>query len=484
MDHGAARRLADAIDVELCKDDDKSRPSIARRSDPLAHRGNQHSIEVCLGHRALAWGRRFRDNGERARVGVSQETDERRQYLGPPLALGHPFGRTKRREADGRGGARCKISAFDQRLQGAPEGAGRERQPLGRDRGKQLGRASLPRGEALEQIQAKERRRESGRGRTNRRSPSDGGDTKSDRNLRWPATCHVGVRYMGERALLIVNPAAGKRHAADGDLAECVRLLTAAGFEIDLRETSTEGPSSADLAKAAIAEGFRVVLVAGGDGTVAPAAIALLETDVTLGILPFGSYMNIANGLGIPLKPIDAARVIAGRKVKRSDVGKVAGKVFFETCGIGIDAEMFDAARLAERGRWRPALQRMLRWATANSHRVEITVDGKTERHRVLQILIVNSPYYGWALPIVPNADMTDGQLDVAIFPRKGRLELIGWMARIWHTGRPGKPPRVLRGKVIEIASSEPVPVHADGQIAGRLPVTARCCEGALRVFA
>ena len=291
---------------------------------------------------------------------------------------------------------------------------------------------------------------------------------------------------MSERALLIVNPAAGKRHAQDGDLAECVRLLTAAGFDIDLRETgSDDGPSSADLAKTAIAEGFRVVLVAGGDGTVAPAAIALLGTNVTLGILPFGSYMNIANGLGIPLTPIDAARVIAERKVKRSDVGEVeGGKVFLETCGIGIDADMFGAARLAERGRWGPAFRRVVRWATANSHSVDITVDGKTERHRVLQILIVNSPYYGWAFPIVPKADMTDGLLDVAIFPRKGRLDLIGWIAKIWHTGRPGKAPRSLRGKVIEIASSEALPIHADGQIAGRLPVTVRCCAGALRVFA
>jgi YegS/Rv2252/BmrU family lipid kinase len=293
-----------------------------------------------------------------------------------------------------------------------------------------------------------------------------------------------GTMATTERAVLIVNRAAGKRHAEDGDLEECVRLLTAAGFDIDRRETGTEGPTSADLARSALAEGFRVVLVAGGDGTVAPAAIALLGTDATLGILPFGSYMNIANGLGIPLRPIDAARVIAERKVKRSDVGEVAGKVFFETCGIGLDADMFGAARLAERGRWGPALRRIARWATANPHRVEITVDGKTERHRVLQILIVNSPYYGWAMPIVPNANMTDGLLEVAIFPRRGRLELIRWMATIWHSGHPGRPPRLLRGKVIEIESAEAVPVHADGQIAGRLPVTVRCCEGALRVFA
>src|SRR5882672_2989908 len=177
-----------------------------------------------------------------------------------------------------------------------------------------------------------------------------------------------------ERAVLIVNPAAGKRHAEDGNLAECVRLLTAAGFDLDIRETGADGPTSADLATTALAEGFRVVLVAGGDGTVAPAAIALLGTDATLGILPFGSFMNIANGLGIPLQPIDAARVIAERKVKRSDVGEAAGKIFFETCGIGIDADIFGAARLAERGRWGPAFRRIWRWATANTHRVDITV--------------------------------------------------------------------------------------------------------------
>ena len=289
---------------------------------------------------------------------------------------------------------------------------------------------------------------------------------------------------MGERALLIVNPGAGKRHAADGDLAECVNLLEAAGFALERRETRVDRPTSADLAKAAVAERFPVVIVAGGDGTVAQAAIELLDREATLGILPFGSYMNVANGLGIPLEPIAAARVIAERKTKRADVGEVAGKVFFETCGIGLDADAFGAARLAERQRWGAAFRRVMRWATATPHQLEIAVDGKSERHRVLQILIVNSPYYGWALPIVPKAYMTDGLLDVAIFPRRGRLELIRWMAEIWRGGRPGRPPRLLRGKVIEIASSETIPVHADGQIAGRLPVTVRCREGALRVFA
>ena len=180
---------------------------------------------------------------------------------------------------------------------------------------------------------------------------------------------------MGERALLIHNPAAGKRTAEDGDLAECVRLLLAAGFDIETRQTGAEHPTSAELAKGAIAEGFSAVIVAGGDGTVAPAAEALLDSPITLGILPFGSYMNVAKGLGIPLEPIDAARLIAERKLKRCDVGEVGKKVFFETCGIGLDADAFGAARLVERRRWARAWRRLVRWATASPHRIEITID-------------------------------------------------------------------------------------------------------------
>jgi diacylglycerol kinase family enzyme len=288
---------------------------------------------------------------------------------------------------------------------------------------------------------------------------------------------------MANRALLIVNPAAGKRTANDGDLAECVRLLEESGFAIETRETGAEHPTSAELAEAGRREGLGSVIVAGGDGTLAPAATALLDSDVTVGFLPFGSFMNVARGLGLPLNPIEAARVIAGRRSKRCDVGEVAGKVFFETCGIGLDADAFGAARLAERGRWKRALGRVWRWATARAHQVEITIDGRSARHRVLQVLIVNSPYYAWAFPIVPRADMTDGELDVAVFPRMGRRDLIRSLVEIWLRGRPGTPPLMHRGRVIEISSAEPMPVHADGQIAGRLPVTVRCRAGALRVY-
>ena len=285
------------------------------------------------------------------------------------------------------------------------------------------------------------------------------------------------------RALLVVNPAAGKRTAGPDDLERSIAVLQDAGFVLERVETTAEGITAADLARRAIAERFEVCIVAGGDGTVAPAAAALIDTDVILGILPFGSFMNIANGLGIPLDPLDAAQVITKRRMRRADAGEVNGKLFFETAGVGLDAELFGAARHAERGSWRRAVRRVWRWLTHGTHRVRITIDEKTHAHRVMQVLVVNSPFYAWALPLLPDASMVDGVLDVAVFPRMGRLRLIGSLIAVMRSRRLPQRPVRYKGARISIESEAPLAIHADGTLAGVLPQEFRCRAAALRVF-
>ncbi len=288
----------------------------------------------------------------------------------------------------------------------------------------------------------------------------------------------------GGRALLITNPAAGGRHAKPGDLERCEAILLNAGFVLERVETGVPSPTSADLAKRAIEQGYPVCIVAGGDGTVAPAAATLLDTSVTLGILPFGSVMNIANGLGIPLEPVKAAEVIARRQVVHADAGEVRELIFFETAGIGLDAELFGAARHAERGNWRRAVRRAWRGLTHKSYRVSITVNGREDRQRAMQVFVMNSPFYGWALQLLPRVSMTDGLLDVAVFPRMGRWALMASLFAVWRSRKLPARPVVYRGARITIASDEPVSVHADGVLAGSLPAEFVCRKGALSVFA
>src|SRR5688572_11775616 len=234
--------------------------------------------------------------------------------------------------------------------------------------------------------------------------------------------------------MLVINPAAGERREDrdPGDLERCEAILRDAGFTLDRVETGAESPTSADLARRAVEEGYEACIVAGGDGTVAPAAAVLLDTPVVLGILPFGTVMNIARGLDLPLEPVKAAEAIARRRVQRADAGEVRGKIFFETAGIGLDAEIFGAARHAERGNWRRALRRGIRMLTQHSYRVAINVDGREDRQRALQVLVLNSPYYGFALEVLPQVSMTDGLLDVAIFPRMGRFALVRSFITAW----------------------------------------------------
>lgn len=286
--------------------------------------------------------------------------------------------------------------------------------------------------------------------------------------------------------MLVVNPTAGERrsekHEPDA-LERCEAILRDAGFELDRVDTGEESPTSADLARRAVEQGYEACIVAGGDGTLAPAAAALLDSPVILGILPFGTVMNIAHGLDLPLKPVEAAHVIARRHVEHADAGEVSGKIFFETAGVGLDAEIFGAARHAERGDWRRALRRGIRMLTQHSYRVAIKVDGREDRQRALQILVMNSPYYGFAVEILPRVRMTDGLLDVAVFPRMGRWALVRAFITAWRGGKLPAKPVSYRGARIQIASDGPVAVHADGIAAGGLPAEFVCRKGALSVY-
>src|SRR5438034_11058733 len=103
--------------------------------------------------------------------------------------------------------------------------------------------------------------------------------------------------------LLLINPAAGRKpggvRAQEAHLpAQLFGVLAESGLQVELREL-VEDDDAGRLAMAAAEEG-RDVGVAGGDGTVGPAAAALLGTEATLGIVPLGTFNNIARGVSIP----------------------------------------------------------------------------------------------------------------------------------------------------------------------------------------
>jgi diacylglycerol kinase (ATP) len=96
---------------------------------------------------------------------------------------------------------------------------------------------------------------------------------------------------------------------------------------------------------------------------------------------------------------------------------------------------------------------------------------------------VLNSPYYTWSFPVAPEADMHDGLLDVAIFPRMSRLALLRSLVRLAREGEHLVPPIMLRERELTVSSEEPLAVHADGRLVGNLPATFRCRPGAVAVY-
>jgi diacylglycerol kinase family enzyme len=140
------------------------------------------------------------------------------------------------------------------------------------------------------------------------------------------------------RVLLLVNATASAVTARKRVL---IRKLLAAQHEVEVAETSRRG-HAARLARAAANDGFDVVAVLAGDGTLNEASDGLLHTDTALAPLPGGSTNVYARTLGYSTDAIDATgellRSLARSATKRIGVGRANRRPFLFNAGIGFDA--------------------------------------------------------------------------------------------------------------------------------------------------
>jgi diacylglycerol kinase family enzyme len=86
---------------------------------------------------------------------------------------------------------------------------------------------------------------------------------------------------------------------------------------------------------------------------------------------------------------------------------------------------------------------------------------------------------------LAPGASLTDGRLDVvtiADMPKRRFLRLCPTVFTVRHVRYRGVD--VLRGREVEIQTSEPFTLYADGEAIAELPVTVRVLPGAVRMIA
>lgn len=266
-------------------------------------------------------------------------------------------------------------------------------------------------------------------------------------------------------------------------------------------------------ARAAVAEGVDAVLVAGGDGTVRAVAEALSGTGVALTIVPSGTGNLLARNLRLPLDDPeriirstftgDRMRVDVGFALLRRVDGSADEHAFVVMGGIGLDAAMIANTN--------PKLKKSVGWVayvdgaarslvSAHPFRVVYQVGGhRMHTARVQSVLFANCGSLPAGLELIPEASVTDGSMDVAVFQPKGWWGwLFVWRRVAWDNSvlrrfRAGR--RVLslrtrdnsvrysRGVSLDVAASGPHPVQLDGDEFGEaVHIIARVAPGALIV--
>jgi diacylglycerol kinase (ATP) len=223
----------------------------------------------------------------------------------------------------------------------------------------------------------------------------------------------------GTRVCAIVNPLSGKKAGfttnAQG-VAEVTAALEAVGIVADIRETEYPGHATV-LAGAAIRDGYEVIIACGGDGTVSETAKALVgKKGVTLGILPVGSANNVAHMTEVPFDLTEAARNLHTGPIKNIDVGRCNGVYFFETAGIGLDAALFPILNKVDKGEYIRLWDALTTLFRFRQRTVTLMLDKRVIRVKALVVLVANGPYWGYSVPLAPDALIDDHKFDVVVF--------------------------------------------------------------------
>ena len=236
------------------------------------------------------------------------------------------------------------------------------------------------------------------------------------------------------------------------------------------------GPSRGEVERLAreAEPAFEAIVAAGGDGTVNAVVNGLAGRSLPVGVLPLGSANVLAREIRLPRDPEALAVLIAAGPASPIWPGRIGARLFVVMASAGFDSEIVAAvsARLKRRaGRlafgW-AFLVRLWRYRVC-----ELTIRADGIEHRAAAVIAANARHYAGPFVVAPGADLAQPAFELVLFRRGGRWAVLRAASALLL----GRLPRLgevtlLRARQLTISADRPLPVQADGEIVGELPVT------------
>lgn len=292
------------------------------------------------------------------------------------------------------------------------------------------------------------------------------------------------------RAAVIWNPA----KVADPDVFAS-RLRAAAdryGWAEPLWfETTVDDPGTGQ-AQAALESGVDLLIVAGGDGTVRTVCQESARTGVAVGIIPHGTGNLLARNLDIPLNIKDAIDTVYSGQDHAIDLASVSTDTFdhqsfLVMAGLGMDAAIMTGVNdgLKQRVGWLAYFVSGIKALRFPAMRVHISVDDEQpQRFRARTVVVGNVGSLQAGIPLLPDACIDDGKLDVVVLAPRRFWGWLGIVVRVLgRRRRTNDRLERMTGSHIEIRADKPTPMQLDGDPVGEgTVIRARVQPGVLLV--
>ena len=292
------------------------------------------------------------------------------------------------------------------------------------------------------------------------------------------------------RICVIFNPAARGNKAR-----RFKKFLNELSQQCALKATTAPGDARR-FAHAAVATGYDIIAAAGGDGTVNEVLNGIGDdpdgfAKTRLGVLPLGTVNVFARELKIPLKLERAWQVLKRTQEMKIDLGradffedgKAAQRYFMQLAGAGLDARAIELVSWKLKKSAGPLAYLVAGFQALSEKQPQISASADGRKITGELALLGNGRFYGGAFHIFPEAHLSNGQLDVCVFPKVNLPTLLrlapGFLLRQKLSEH---RVRRLRAEKIELTSATPAAFELDGEWVGHLPATFSVERQKLRV--
>jgi diacylglycerol kinase (ATP) len=291
------------------------------------------------------------------------------------------------------------------------------------------------------------------------------------------------------RMTMLTNPMSG--HGSAPHAAErAVTQLHRRGVDV-VAIAGTDAEHARRLVDGALERGMDALVVVGGDGIISLALQVLAQTDVPLGIIPAGTGNDHAREFGIPTTdPEAAADVVVDGVAETVDLGRIIGadgtdRWFGTVMATGFDSLVTDRTNRMRwpHGRMRYNVAMVAELSKLRLLPFRLCFDGEELITDLTLAAFGNTKSYGGGMLICPDADPTDGQLDVTMVASASRTRLIRLFPTVFKGTHVNLDDvRTARARTVTV-DSPGINAYADGELVCPLPVEVSAVSGALKIL-